>query len=129
MKRLGILAVVTLAFVAIFGSTALAAKPATTFVARANHAQQGGSLHVTARAKHGDRHSVFSASAVVHFGGATGDVTVALTRHGRSLTAGARVAVAADAALGPVGVDVTITYGLTTQVLSVTGVIQPPDVD
>lgn len=125
MKRLGIFAVTTLAFIAIFGSTALAARPDATFTARANHAEQGGSLHVTAKVKHGDHKSAFSASAVVHF--ASGDVSVDLTRNGRSLHAHARVPVAADAAIGPVAVDVTITYGLTSQVVSVMGVIQPPD--
>ena len=125
MKRLGIFALTTLAVVAIFGSTALAAGPSASFSARANHAEQGGALHVTAKVMHGDHKSTFSASAVVHF--ASGDVSVDLTRNGRSLNAHARVPVAADAAIGPVAVDVTITYGLTTRVVSVVGVIQPPD--
>lgn len=125
MKRLGIFAVTALAFVAIFGSTALAARPAASFTARANHAEQGGSLRVAAAVKHGDHKSTFSASAVVHF--ASGAVAVDLTRNGRSLTAHAKVPVAADAAIGPVVVDVTITYGLTTQVIPVVGMIQPPD--
>jgi hypothetical protein len=37
------------------------------------------------------------------------------------------VLVAADAAPGPVLVDVTINYGGTTHVVSVMGVIQPPN--
>lgn len=45
----------------------------------------------------------------------------------RSQTAHGKVPVAADAAVGPMTVDVTINYGLTTQVVSVMGVIQPPD--
>ncbi len=125
MKRLGTLAIVSLAFVALFGSTALAATPATSFVARANHAEQGGSLQINARVLHGDRSSAFGASAVVHF--ASGDVAVTMTRNGRSLTARGRVAVAADAALGPVAVDVTITYGATTQVVTTQGMIELPD--
>jgi hypothetical protein len=125
MKRLGIFAVTALAFVAIFGSTALAARPAASFTAHANHAEQGGSLRVAAAVRHGDHKTAFSASAVVHF--ASGDVSVDLTRNGRSLTAHGKVPVAANAAVGPVAVDVTINYGLTTQVVSVMGVIQPPD--
>lgn len=126
MKRLGILAVLTLAFVAAFGATAFAAKPAS-FAARANHAEQGGSLHVTAKVKHADRTSTFSASAIVHF--ASGDVSVTLKRHGHSYTAAGRAPVAADETVGPVSVDVTINYGATTQVLTVQGTIEPPDND
>ena len=125
MKRLGALAVVTLACVALFGSTALAAQPAATFAAHANHAAQGGSLLVTARVNHAVRASTFSATAVVHF--ASGDVSVTLKRHGHSFNAGARVAVGATEAIGPVAVDVTINYGITTQVLTVQGTIVPPD--
>jgi hypothetical protein len=125
MKRLGVLAVITLACVATFGSTAVAARPAAKFVAHANHAAQGGSLLVTAKVLHPVRATAFSASAVVHF--TSGDVTTTLKRHGRAFVAGARVPVAADATLGPVMVDVTIVYGATTQVVTVKGVIQPPD--
>ena len=125
MKRLGILAVVTLALVAVLGSTALAAKPAASFWARAGHAAQGGSLHVLARVKHADRSQAFSASATVHF--ASGDVVMDLNRHGKSFTAGGRVPVADDEAVGPVAVDVTITYGVSVQTVPAQGVIQPPD--
>ena len=125
MKRLGALAVVTFACIALFGSTALAAGPTASFAARANHAAQGGSLLVTARVNHAVRTSTFSASAVVHF--ASGDVTVTLERHGHSFSAGGRVTVAANETLGPLAVDVTILYGATTQVLTVHGTIVPPD--
>ena len=125
MRRLGFLAITVLAFVGLFGATALAARPDASFAARANHAEQGGSLHVGASVRHGDHHSAFSASAVVHF--ASGDVTIDLTRNGRSLTARGRVPVAADEALGPVSVDVTITYGLTSQLVTATGMIVLPD--
>jgi len=124
MKRLGVLAAITFACVAMFGSTAVAARPAVKFVAHANHAAQSGSLLVTAKVLHPVRVTTFSATAVVHF--ASGDVTVTLKRHGRSFVAGTRVPVAADATLGPVMVDVTIVYGATTQVVTVKGVIQPP---
>ena len=125
MKRLGILAALAFTFVAIFGSTALAARPAASFVARANHATQGETLKVKAKVKHADRSSTFAATAVVHF--ASGDVTATLKRNGHSYTARVRVPVAADEALGPVSVDVTIEYGATTQVLTVEGTIEPPD--
>ena len=45
----------------------------------------------------------------MHF--ASGDVSVDLNRHGKSFVAGGKVAVPADQPLGPVAVDVTITYG------------------
>lgn len=125
MKRLGILAVVALACVAIFGSTALAARPAASFAARVSDAAQGGAMRIRAKVTHPDHTSRFSASAVVHF--ASGDVRVTLKRHGRPYTAGARVAVAADESLGPVSVDVTIHYGATTHVLSVRADILPAD--
>lgn len=127
MKRLGILAILTLTLVAALGSTTIAARPAAAFHARAGVAAQGGSLHVTARVGHPVRGTDFSATAVVHF--TSGDVTVTLKRHGRSFHAGTRVPVAADATLGPVAVDVTITYGASVQVINVQGRIAPPNVD
>ena len=125
MKRLGILAVLVLTLVASLGATTLAAKPATTFGAHAGHAAQGGSLHITARVAHPVRGTTFTATAVVHF--TSGDVTVTLKRSGRSFHAGTRVPVAADATVGPVAVDVTITYGATIVPITVEGKIQPPD--
>ena len=125
MRRLGILMVLTLALVASLGATTIAAKPAPVFKAHASAAAQGGSLHISARVLHVSRTSTFGATAVVHF--ASGDVTVALKRAGHSFHAGGRVPVAADAALGPVAVDVTISYGATTQVVSVWGKIGPAD--
>jgi len=125
MRRLGILMVLTVALVASLGATTLAAKPAPAFKAHASAATQGGSLHISAKVLHVTRSTTFSATAVVHF--ASGDVSVVLKRAGHSFHAGVRVPVAADAALGPVAVDVTISYGVTTQVVSVWGKIQPAD--
>lgn len=45
----------------------------------------------------------------MHFAG--GDVAVELNRRGKSYVCGGKVAVPADQPLGPVAVDVTITYG------------------
>ena len=77
--------------------------------------------------KHPLKRTSFSATAVVHF--ASGDVSVDLRRAGRSFVARVRVPVAADEALGPVSVDVTITYGETVQMLTIEGVIVAPDVE
>jgi len=121
MRRLGTLAILTLVLVAIFGSTTLASKPITSFAAHASNAAQGGSLHILAAVKHPDRHATFTASAVVHF--ASGDVNVDLHRAGRSFTAHAKVPVAAAEATGPVAVDVTITNGASSAVVTVHGVI------
>ena len=112
MRRLGTLAILTLVLVAIFGSTTLASKPITSFAAHASNAAQGGSLHILAAVKHPDRHATFTATAVVHF--ASGDVNVTLIRAGRSFTAHAKV---------PVAVDVTITNGASSAVVTVHGVI------
>src|SRR4051812_11206740 len=78
-------------------------------VVRAGTGEQGGTLHVQARVKWGKHPSDFSASATVHF--ASGDVSMDLTRHGKSFGAGANVPVAADETLGPVTVDFVVTYG------------------
>jgi hypothetical protein len=124
MRRLAIVAVMSLALVALI-ATSVSARPAPSFTARANHAEQGGQLRVAARVKHSTRVATFSANAVVHF--ALGDVAVSLTRHGKSFNASAQVAVAADETLGPVAVDVTLTYNGVDQTLSSWGSIQPSD--
>lgn len=126
MRRLGIIAVLSLTLVALV-ATSVSARPATTFRAHANHAEQGGQLSVTAKVKHSTRGATFSATAVVHFG--SGDVAVSLTTHGqgRSFHASAKVPVAAGETLGPVPVDVTFTYNSVDQVVSTWGAVQLAD--
>lgn len=109
MRRVALAIVSGLMVVALMAPTVLAARPATSFVAKASAAEPGGALHIVAKAKHATRGTDFSATATVHF--ADGDVTIDLNRHGKSFVAGGKVAVPADQPLGPVGVDVTITYG------------------
>jgi hypothetical protein len=133
-------AVISLAFVFLFAFSAAAfAKHgggddrggrdgrAATFQVKAGNAEQGGNLKLRARAKHGDRNEVFSASAIVHF--ASGDVTVTLSRKGKNLDARVRVPVAQDEALGSVLVDFSVTYGTALQSLSDTGRINANDDD
>jgi hypothetical protein len=119
MRRLGFMLVLTFALVASLGATTVAARPDASFRAHASSATQGGTLHVSGKVVHAVRANAFSATAVVHF--PTGDVTVTLKRAGHSFHAGARVAVPADAAVGAVAVDVTITYGAITQVVTTNG--------
>ncbi|MEA2678034.1 MAG: hypothetical protein QOJ81_2175 [Chloroflexota bacterium] len=108
MRRVALAILSGLMIVALMAPTVLAARPATWFVAKSSAAEAGGALHLLAKAKHATRGMTFSASAVVHF--ASGDVTVDLSRRGKSFVAGGKVAVPADQPLGPVAVDVTITY-------------------
>jgi len=108
MRRVALAIVSGLMIVALMAPTVLAARPATSFVAKSSAAQPGGALHLIAKAKHATRGTDFSATATVHF--ASGDVIVELTRRGKSFVAGGRVAVPADQPLGPVAVDVVITY-------------------
>ncbi len=119
MRRLGIIIVLTFAFVAALGPTTLAARPGAAFRAHASSGVQGGSLHVSAKVLHAVRGNTFTATAVVHF--STGDVPVQLKRAGRSFQAGGRVSVPANASAGPVDVVVTITYGATPHVVTVQG--------
>ena len=109
MRRVALAIVSGLMIVALMAPTVLAARPATSFVAKASAAEPGGALHLLAKAKHATRGTDFSCSAVVHF--ASGDVAVDLTRRGKSFVCGGKVPVPADQPLGPVAVDVTITYG------------------
>jgi hypothetical protein len=109
MRRVALAIVSGLMIVALMAPSVLAARPATSFVAKASAAEPGGAIHLVAKAKHATRGTDFSCSAVVHF--ASGDVTVDLNRHGKSFVCGGKVAVPADQPLGPVAVDVTITYG------------------
>ena len=95
--------------VALVAPVVSAARPAPSFVGKASAAQVGGSLHILAKVKHAVRGTDFSATATVHF--ASGDVTIDLNRRGKSYVAGGKVPVPADQPVGPVAVDVTITYG------------------
>ena len=113
MRRIAFGAVVGLLLVALIAPVASAARPAPSFRAHSSAAAPGGSLKVLAKVVFAASGSTFSASATVHFGGATRDVTVDLTRRGRSFVAGGKVPVPADQPLAPVAVDVTITYNGT----------------
>ena len=108
MRRVALAIVSGLMIVALMAPSVLAARPATSFVAKASAAHPGGAIHLIAKAKHATRGTDFSATATVHF--ASGDVTVDLFRRGKSFVAGGKVAVPADQPIGPVAVDVTITY-------------------
>lgn len=146
MRRATIVAVLSLAIVALGGATVSAhgrvgprAEP--TFSARAGTAEQGGWLLVAARVQHAKRCTPFAATAVVHF--ASGDQTVELKqprgqrcdrrghhdafrhghRRGATLVARAWVRVAADETPGEVPVDVTIVYGGQVVPLQATGLI------
>jgi hypothetical protein len=87
---------------------------ATSFHAHVTKGVQGKRLWIVAKVRHGDHHAAISAQAVVHF--TSGDVSVDLHRLHHSRVLVGRVPVAADAALGPITVDVTFTYD---------GVVQP----
>jgi hypothetical protein len=126
MRRIGMIATAALVLLTLSVGS-VAAKPATSFTARANHGEQGGQMQVQAKVKHAARGATFTATAVVHF--ASGDVAVELTRHGRSFVAAAKVPVAADEALGPVAVDVTITYNGAPMPATATGTVVTADED
>lgn len=108
MRRVALAIVSGLMIVALMAPAVLAARPATSFVAKASAAQPGGAIHLIAKAKHATRGTSFTATATVHF--ASGDVTIDLIRRGKSFVAGGKVPVPADQPLGPVEVDVVITY-------------------
>jgi hypothetical protein len=112
--------------VALVAPVVSAARPAPSFVGKASAAQVGGTLHILAKVKHAVRGTDFSATATVHF--ASGDVTIELNRRGKSYVAGGKVPVPADQPVGPVAVDVTITYGgVPTGVDTFNARIQPDD--
>jgi hypothetical protein len=125
MRRIAFAAMFGLLLVALIAPIASAARPAPTFAGKASAAAQGGSLHLLAKVNHAVRGKTFSASAVVHF--ASGDVTVTLNQHGKSFVAGGKVAVPADQPLGPVAVDVTITYDGLPSTVTFNAKIQPDD--
>jgi hypothetical protein len=146
MRRATLVAVLSLAIVALGGATVsahgrLGPRVEPTFVARAGTAEQGGWLLVAARVKHAKRCTPFSATAKVHF--ASGDVDVKLQqprgqrcdrrghhgafrhqpRRGVTLVARAWVRVAANETPGKVPVDVAIVYGGKVLPLQATGLI------
>lgn len=143
MKRIGIVAVMSLALVAIAAPTVSAHDrygwgwghrhhhQDPVFMGRASDANQGGVMRIGAAVKNADRRADFSATAVVHF---ANDVDVVLQvpgRHhrghargharGRWLFAFARVPVAADEPPGDVLVDITIMYKGQEHKLTVMG--------
>ena len=124
MRRTGIIAIIALLLVALVGS-GVAARPDTTFRARAGVGEQGHRMLVKAKVLHRVKGTSFSASAVIDF--ASGPVTVELKRAGKSYVARLRVPVAADEAIGDVPVAVTITYGGVAQpVIQVMGEVIAP---
>jgi hypothetical protein len=126
MRRIAFAAMFGLLLVALIAPIASAARPAPSFAGKASAAEQGGSLHLLAKVKHAVRGSTFSATAVVHF--ASGDVLVTLNQRGKSFVAGGKVAVPADQPVGPVGVDITITYNsVLNAVPTFNAKIQPDD--
>jgi len=126
LRRVAFSAVVGLLLVALIAPVASAARPAPSFVGKASAAEPGGSLHLLAKVKHAVRGTTFSASAVVHF--ASGDVLVTLNQRGKSFVAGGNAPVPADQPVGPVAVDITITYnGVPTAVPTFNARIQPDD--
>lgn len=124
MRRTGIIAVIALLLVALVGSS-VAARPDTSFRARAGVGEQGGTMLVKAKVLHRVKGTSFSASAVVKF--ASGTAKVDLKRVGKSYVARLRVPVLVDEAIGDVPVDVTITYGGVPQpVIQVMGEVIAP---
>jgi hypothetical protein len=82
---------------------------------------------VQAKVVWASRSKTFTASAVAHFGGTAGDVTIQLKRSGKSFVAGGKIPVPAGQAAGPVKVDVTIVYGGVAQtVITKTSIIKVP---
>ena len=127
MRRAAFAVVAGLIVVALVAPVAAAVQPAPSFVAKSSAAAPSGALHLLAKVNHAVRGKTFTASAVVHFGGITGDVTVTLNQRGKSFVAGGKVAVPADQPLGPVVVDVTITYDGTPTLVTFNAKIQPDD--
>ena len=126
MRRVAFSAVVGLLLVALIAPVASATRPAPSFVAKASAAVPGGNLQLLAKVRHAVRGKTFSAEAVVHF--SSGDVTVTLSQRGRSFVARGKAAVPANQPVGPVAVDVTITYdGVPYAMPSFNAKIEPDD--
>jgi hypothetical protein len=127
MRRLGLIAVVSLCFIAVVGTSALARPSTTGFSVKVGKAQQGGTIELSVKGKSSVKRATFSATAVIHF--ASGDVTTELARSGKSYEARARVGVGANEAPGEVAVDVTIRFNDQIQVLSTKAVVEAKDDD
>ena len=128
MRRLGFLAVTSLAIIAIAVPSVDARHGAhhqATVTAKTSAATQGSALHILAKVKHGQRGASFSASATVHF--ASGDKTVHLKRRGSSFTATANVAVNSNETPGTVPVDVTVEYNDDEQEVETEGTVEAGD--
>lgn len=125
MRRVAFSAVVGLLLVALIAPVASAARPAPSFVGKASAAVAGGNLKLLAKVKHAVRGKEFSATAVVYFAGST--ETVTLNQRGKSFVARGKVAVPADQPVGPVVVEVTITYDGTPSTVAFNARIQPDD--
>ena len=128
MRRLGFLAVTSLAILAIAVPSVDARHGAhhqATVTAKTSAATQGSALHILAKVKHGQRGASFSASATVHF--ASGDKTVHLKRRGSSFTATANVAVNSNETPGTVPVDVTVDYNDAEQEVETEGTVEQGD--
>ena len=80
-----------------------------SFGAKVTPGHPCGKIHVQAKVLHPVRGTTFSASAVAHF--STGDVTIQLSRHGKSYVAGGKIKVPAGQTAGDVKVDIKIVYG------------------
>jgi len=128
MRRFGFIAIAILALLALAAPGVSAhqashgAPKTATFVAKANKAAPGGALRIQAKVKHPQKGATFSATATVHF--ATGDVTVALKRHGKSFVATGTAPVSANEAPGTVPVDVTVTYNDADQDVTTDGTVE-----
>ena len=84
-----------------------------TFGAKVTPGHRCGTIKVQAKVHHPVRGTSFSASAVAHF--ASGDVTVALRRAGKSYVALGKIPVPAGQLAGVVSVDIRIVYGGVAQ--------------
>ena len=124
MRRLGLVAAVSLALLAMFApgvdarshhgsNTRHHHNGALGVTAHTSHVVQGGKLHIQAKVKHAPRGAAFSAHAVVHFH--SGDVSVNLRQRGRSTVALGAVSVAANETPGVVPVTVTVDLNNSEQ--------------
>lgn len=129
MRRVGIVAVLSLALLAVIAPTASAAPwwRTPTFVARAGQAAPTETLRIGARALHISPWARVSASAVVHF--ASGDVAVQLQPRGWRWWHffGGSVTVPTCEAAGSVAVDVTFTYRGALYPASATATVVAPE--
>ncbi|MEA2621246.1 MAG: hypothetical protein QOH61_156 [Chloroflexota bacterium] len=128
MRRLVLIVVLGLSLAAIVG-TGVMARSYSPLSVKASKASPGGELVVTIKLKSvkGVKAAPPTGSATVHF--ASGDVSAALTRKGKSLEARAKVRVSASEAPGEVAIDVTLLYNGVPFALTTTGVVLSADDD